>query len=245
MSIKEADRKNKSRALALNPCPGRSQKNYQRITRCLDKISARIRFYREQTEYSDRQWLPSYSVISEKDDEWQYDLHAQVQPGYQLDDDGHMPEWTDRGIKATNRIVAITWYENSNGDGFIIKKPVLSPIPCEQWGRLPITLTQWRRIAMTLVESEQLWRWVHSVRQYTDDKTFQPTGIAGWYLEPTQAIVSHQKLADEGKGMIIDMRPEGDKQQDADGWTGRNLYQDIIGGFSLDDSAASGTTCPQ
>lgn len=235
LTKQESDRKQQAQALACNPCPGRTQKHYQRITRCLDKVAARIRFYLEQTEYADRQWLPSYSVISAVDDEWQYDLHAQVQPGYKLEEDGHMPEWSDSGIKATNRIVAITWYDNGMGDGFIIKKPVLSPIPCEQWGRLPITLTQWRRIAMTLIESEQLWRWVHAVREYNDDPSFQPTGIAGWHLEPTQAVVSHQKLADEGKGFIIDMRAPEDKQQDADGWTGRNLYLDIIAAFSLDD----------
>jgi len=236
LTSKEADRHRKSRALACNPCPGRKQKHYQRITRTLSAIDARIRFHLEQTGYTDRKWLPSEGVVHSGDDEWQYDLHMQVQPGYSLDEDGYMSDWHDAGIKATNRIVAITWYDNQKGDGFIIKKPVLSPIPCPQWGRLPITLAQWRRIAMTMIESEQLWRWVHAVRLYNDDQAYEPTGIAGWYMEPTQAAVSHKKLAEEGKGFIIDMRSQDEKEQDADGWTGRNIYQDIIAGFSLDES---------
>jgi len=236
LNKKEAERKQAAHALACNPCPGRSQKNYQRITRCIDAINARLRFFLEQTEYSDRKWLPSEGVVHEKDDEWQYDLYAQLQPGaYTLDDDGYMTDWHDVGIKATNRIVAVTWYDNHKGDGFIIKKPVLCPIPCDQWGRLPITLTQWRRIAMTMIEAEQLWRWVHAVRHYTEDSDYMPTGIAGWHLEPTQAAVSHKKLAEEGKGFIIDMRSQDEREQDAEGWTGRNLYLDIIAGFSLED----------
>ena len=175
--------------------------------------------------------------MHEQDDEWQYDLYAQVRPGaYTLEDDGYMLDWHDKGIKATNRIVAVTWYDNDNGDGCIIKKPVLSPLPCDQWGRLPITLAQWRRTAMTLIESEQLWRWVHAVRQYHNDPTFKPTGIAGWHMEPTRAVVNHKQLAAEGKGYIIDMRSQEEREQDVIGWPGQNIYQDIIAGFSLDVS---------
>lgn len=236
LSKKEAARKRAANRLACNPAPNRPRKHYQRITRSLDQIAARIRFYLEQTGYDDRKWLPSEGVVTDTDDDWQYDLYAQVQPGdYTLEEDGYMLDWHDDGIKATNRIVAITWYDNGEGEGFIIKKPVLCPLPCPQWGRLPITLAQWRRIAMTLIESEQLWRWVHSVRHYTDDAGFKPVGIAGWHMEPTQAAVSHKKLAEEGKGYIIDMRSEDERGQDAEGWIGRNLYLDIIAGFSLED----------
>ena len=238
MSAKEADRKQKAQALACNPCPGRTRKYYQRITRTLEQVTGRVRFWLEETHYTDRKWLPSEGVVHTADDEWQYDLHAQLQPGeYNLESDGYMTDWHDAGIKATNRIVAVTWYENADGEGFIIKKPVLCPIPCSRWGRLPITLTQWRRIAMTLIEAEQLWRWVHAVRHYNDDPTFRPSGIAGWHMEPTKATVSHKKLAEEGKGFIIDMRSQDEQAQDAEGWTGRNLYLDIIAGFSPDDSA--------
>ena len=170
MSAKEAAQKEAARALSLNPCPGRDRNQYKRISRTLEKVAGRVRFWLEETDYSDRKWLPSEGVVYTKDDEWQYDLHAQLQPGsYELETDGYMIDWHDRSLKATNRIVAVTWYENDSGDGFIIKKPVLCPIPCDQWGRLPITLTQWRRLAMTLIESEQLWRWVHAVRHYLDD----------------------------------------------------------------------------
>lgn len=236
LSQKDVERKELARRRSLNPCPGRKQKHYQRITRRLDQVVGRIRIYLEQTGYANRKWLPSESVVTSNDDEWQYDLYAQVQEGtYNLDDDGYMVDWHDPGIKATNRIVAVTWYDNHKGDGMIIKKPVLCPIPCKQWGRLPITLVQWRRIAMTLVESEQLWRWVHSVRLYNNDNDFMPSGIAGWHLEPTQVVVSHEKLAAAGKGYIIDMRSQDEQLQEAEGWIGRNLYRDIIAEFSLDD----------
>ena len=236
LNEKEAERKQVSHALACNPCPGRSPKQYNRICRALNAIDARVRFYLNETEYSDRKWLPSEGVVHESDDEWQYDLYAQLQPGsYHLDDDGYMSDWHDSGIKATNRIVAVTWYDNKQGDGFIIKKPVLCPLPCERWGRLPITLAQWRLIAMSLIESEQLWRWVHAVRNYTEKPDFKPAGIAGWHFEPTQAVVSHKKLAEEGKGFIIDMRSQEERNQDAAGWTGQNLYLDITAGFSLED----------
>lgn len=236
MSAKEADRKRAARELACNPCPGRSQKHYRRIVRTLNQIEARTRFWLEQTEYQPRKWLPSEGVVNETDDEWQYDLYAQLQPGsYNIEPDGYMTDWHEPGIKATNRIVAVTWYDTEQGDGFIIKKPVLCPLPCPQWGRLPITLAQWRIIAMTLIEAEQLWRWIHAVRHYTSNDDYKPTGIAGWHMEPTMSAVSHKKLADEGKGFIIDMRSQGEREQDAEGWTGRNLYLDIIAGFSLDD----------
>lgn len=236
MTAKEVERKAAAHAMACNPCPGRTPKQHKRVVSVLTKITARIRFYLEQTEYADRRWLPSEGVVHRKDDEWQYDLHAQLRPGtYELDADGYMTDWHDKSIRMTNRIVCVTWYDNEEGEGFIIKKPVLSPIPCDQWGRLPITLTQWRSIAMTLIESEQLWRWVHAVRHYTEDATYTPSGIAGWHMEPAQAAVSHKKLAEEGKGFIIDMRSQDEREQDSEGWIARNLYQDIIAGFSLAD----------
>ena len=235
MSAEEAARKRASHALACNPCPGRSPKDYKKVQRTLDKIQGRIRFWLENTNYSDRKWLPSEGAVGDRDDEWQYDLAAQMGPdSHNIEPDGYLTDWHDKSIKATNRIVAVTWYTNSNDDGYIIKKPVISPLPCPQWGRLPITLAQWRTIAMTLIESEQLWRWVHAVRYYTEDSTYQPTGIAGWHMEPTQPIVSHKKLAAEGKGFIMDMRSQGEREQDAEGWTGVTLYQDITAGFSLD-----------
>jgi len=233
MSGKEAERKRKAWALARNPAPGRSGKHYKRISRALEAITARVRFYLEQTGYNDLKWLPSEGVVHDSDDEWQHDLAAQVDSGYTLEEDGYMSDWHDPGIKATNRIVCITWYDNADGEGFIIKKPVLCPLPCEQWGRLPITLAQWRPMALTLIEAEQLWRWVHSVRHYTGDDTYKPTGIAGWHIEEAHAITSSKKLAAEGKGYIIDMRSTEERLRDANGWNAMNIYQDIIAGFSL------------
>jgi hypothetical protein len=236
LTQKEAARKRKAHAIACNPAPGRPSKHYHRITRTLDLVTSRISANLVATEFADLKWLPYEGVVHERDDEWQYDLHAQVHPeDHKPEDDGHMPTWTDPGIKATNRIMAVTWYDDGDGDAFIIKKPVLCPLPCNQWGRLPITLAQWRRIAMVLIESERRWRWVHAVRHYTDNNNMVPAGIAGWHLETTQAVTSMNKLAAEGKGYIIDMRSPEERDQDSNSWPGRNLYLDIIAGFSLDD----------
>lgn len=232
LSPKESKRKAFARARALNPCPGRSQKQYQRITRAIRAIQRRIYINLACTDYKPLRWLPYSGVVGATDDEWQHDLYAQVQEGtYTLNDNGFMADWFDPGLKATNRIVSITWYENSDNDGFIIKKPVLSPLPCDDWGRLPLTGAQWWVIAMTLIESEQLWRWTHAVREYTNDKSFEPVGIAGWYMEPTQHVVSHRKLADDGKGFYIDAGFNDEQKQDRDGWVGQNLYPDIIDAF--------------
>lgn len=238
MSAREAARKAKAHALAINPCPGRTPKQYQRINRALTRIVHRIRTHMELSNYTAQHWLPSEGVVHGKDDEYQTDLHAQVKEGKNiLDSHGYMTGWHDPGIKATNRIVAVSWYTNEDEQSFIIKKPVLSPLPCEQWGRLPITLAQWRACAMTIIESEQLWRWLHAVRYYTDDDSFKPAGIAGWHLEPTQHTVSYQDLAKAGKGYLIDTRSIEERQQDAIGWPGQNIYLDITAGFSLSDDA--------
>ena len=86
----EAERKAKAHALACNPCPGRTSKQYQRINRALNQIKGRIRFHLEHSNYASRKWLPSEGVITTKDDEWQYDLYAQVEEGtYKLDDSGY------------------------------------------------------------------------------------------------------------------------------------------------------------
>ena len=57
-------------------------------------------------------------------------------------------------------------------------------------------------------------------------------------MEPAQAIVSHKKLAAEGRGYIIDMRSQEEQTRDAEGWTGQIIYRDIIAGYLRDDSVA-------
>lgn len=235
MSKKEAARKQAALDLTRNPAPGRPQKHYNRITRTLQMIAARIRLHLEQTGFRDVKWLPSEGLITPKDDEWQYDLHAQYLEKYQVEDDGYLTDWHDEGIRATNRIMAVTWYANDDGHGFIIKKPVYCPLPCKQWGRLPITLTQWRIVAPMLIESGMLWQWVHAVRHYTDDPSYAPGQIVGWHLEPANAVTSFQKLKESGKGYCLDFRSDEEQQQDSDGWTGRNIYLDITSAFSLED----------
>ena len=238
MTVKESARKRAARDLSRNPAPGRTPTQYRRVSRTLDKIAARIRLHLEQSEFADKQWLPSEGLITPKDDEWQHDLHAQYLEHYEVEEDGYLTGWHDDGIKATNRIMAVTWYDNDEGAGFLIKKPIYCPLPCVAWGRLPITLAQWHLIAPMLIESGMLWQWVHAVRNYTEDDSYKIGKIVGWHLETANAVTSIQKLSAAGHGYTLDFRSEEEQQKDADGWTGRNIYLDIIAGFSLVDSEA-------
>ena len=67
LSNGEVQRKEIARKLSCNPCPGRKQKHYQRITRKLDQVIARVRFYLEQTGYSDRKCPIQAVVVSSRD----------------------------------------------------------------------------------------------------------------------------------------------------------------------------------
>lgn len=234
MSRTEAARKKAARDLARDPVQGRNGKQYNRITRALEALATRIAFHLEKSDFADNRWLPSENVITEKDDEWQYDLHMQYLEKYNVDEIGYLQDWHDAGIKATNRISAITWYENEHDAGFLIKKSVYCPLSCDRWGRLPITLKQWRIIAPMLIESSMHWQWVHAVRHYAEDPTFMCGNVVGWHLELTNAVTTVQKLKDSDDGYVLDFRSEEEQQQDAEGWTGRNIYLDIIEGFSLD-----------
>lgn len=237
MTPKEAERKQKQREQRNNPTPGRDPKTYMRITRSLDQINKRLDSFLSATDNKVLKWLPHESVVTEKDDEWQYDLYAQINTeDTKVDHDGYLNYWEDKGIKATNRIVVITWYKDNdeNGDAFIIKKPILSPLPCPTWGRLPITLAQWRRISLNLIHSEIYWRWTNAVRDYVQNQNMNIKGIVGWHLEPTQKVSSMDRLARDGKGYIIDMRPQADKEE-CEQWVGANICRDITAEFLQND----------
>ena len=239
-----AQKRHDERARRQNPAPGRSNADRKRINRTLDAIAHRIGFHLERTDYASLPWLPHRSIISPKDDEFQPDLAARYFVGtYNCESNGYLPDDEYPGIKATNRIQAVTWYKNpawiddwtDDIGQFILQKPIYCPLPCDTWGRLPITHAQWRLIAPVLVEAHLRWQWVHAVRNYFDQDEWTVGGVVGWFLDDTNAVTSTQKLVDAGMGQRInDMRSVEEKIQDAYGWTGTIIYQDVLDGFSLD-----------
>jgi hypothetical protein len=231
-----------ARKIAENPCPGRSPKEYLRIRRALAAIEKRAQLHLKLNP-EHLQMLPAEGVINAADDEYQFTLSEIVESGYDLADDGLMTDWQDPRVKASNSIEVITWYGNDDDDHFIIKKPVYCPLPCERWTRLPITLAQWRRIAWTMAETHIRWSWVHAVRHYTGDKTFDYEGSAGWTMRRGHKIANHREMVANGNGIIIDGRSEGEQLMEGAMWKGQIIYQDITEGFLQGGNGNSGTRC--
>lgn len=233
-SRSERERKWEAYEKARNPVPGRTATEWKRITRTLEQIAARIAFWLDTTNERPMQWLYFHDTITERDDEMQYDIEADFLADYEIDDIGYMLHFHDSGIKATNTIQCISWYESeASGKRMLISKKIFSPLPCETWGKLPITITQWRKVATVMIDSHCLWKWVHAVREYQSDNTIKLGGVMGWYLQPTQRVRTMDELKN-GSGYFIDGRSEEDQQKDKEGWPGVNIYQDIIGAYSQD-----------
>lgn len=226
-------RKRERWLLQRNPVPGRTSSDYQYISRTLDKIAARIAFWLDTTEEQPFKWLPFDEMITEQDDDMQYEIEAQYLADYEAEDTGYMLHYHDPGIKATNTIQVISWYESEDtGNRMLICKKIRSPLPCSTWGRLPITATQWKKIAPALIDCHCLWQWVHGVRQYQNDDSIKLGGVMGWHLQDTEQVVSILEMKTNGKGYFIDGRSEEDQAKDIEGWPGVNIYQDIIGAYS-------------
>lgn len=220
--------------LARNPVPGRSNAQWKHITKHLQQIAGRIAFHLDLLEERAVPWLYFSDTITEADDDDQYDIEADMLADYEVDDIGYMLHFHDSGIKATNTIQVISWYESEvTGKRMLISKKIFCPLPCSTWGKLPITLTQWRHIAPAMIDSYCLWKWVHAVRQYQDDDSIKLGGVMGWYLQPTQRVQSIKQLKN-GHGYFIDRRSEEDQKKDDEGWPGVLIYQDIIGAYLQD-----------
>lgn len=226
-----------------DPVRGRfSNTERMRIVRALSAIAERIDYWLEETDYQPMKgWLPYESVVTARDDDYVRDFFAAYREEDKIDEDGYLRGFHDPGIKATNKIIAVTWYKNAINGEFLLAKPVYSPLPCSEWGRLPLTLTQWRLVAPQLIGSMQLWQWLHAVRHYLSDETFEIGGFMGWHFSETQKTVNLSKIG----GYLFDARDEEDQAKDATGWTGHIIYKHITDEFSLHVNGASGTPCQQ
>jgi len=230
--------------LRRNPVPGRSSTDRKRIVVALKKVRDVIEHWLQTTEYRAIEgWLPYKHVITAQDDDRMRDFYADYSDELSIDQSGYMQQFHDPGIKATNKIVAVTYYVNATGGEFLLAKGVFCPLPCKTWGKLPITLSQWKLIAGALIAQHELWQWVHAVRDYTEDDSFEVGGFMGWHLTET---VKASNLADmKQSGNLVDARSKDDQAKDATGWTGHIIYKHITDGFSLRDSTGLNGKCRQ
>lgn len=229
----------------LNPAPGRSQALTNRIRRRLTQVSEVIEKWLDYTDYKPVYgWLPHRFVITAKDDEWMADLFAAYKDSKQIDSDGLLWGYHDQRIKATNNITAITWYRNESGQEALISKRIYSPLKCEQWGALPLTLAQWRIVAPAMIKSRQLWQWVFALRHYHNDPTFQLGGFMGWHLSLCNKTTNREQMNEQG--YLKDAEPldpaEGSEVRQ---WTGHIIYKHITDEFLAEENCQQDTQFQQ
>ena len=197
--------------LALNPVPYRSNSDLMRTRRALDGIKERINHWLMITEDRPMKgWLYHAGTITEKAEEHYY-LAKEYYDMSTSDQYGYLEKFHDSKQKATNRITCASWYVNELGGHFYVVKVIHSPLPCDDWGCLPLSRKMWNVIVLEMMCSHQLWQWVHAVREYTDDESFEVGGIVGWHMERAKKIFI--------KG-------------DADPCTGQVIYNHITQKFS-------------
>ena len=184
-----------------NPCPGRKQSENRRISRALVRIRERLDYWLEETDFRDMPWLPSDGIVSRLDEDYLRSSYEAYLDGVPDPDDYFFTDMHDPEQKATNRISVVSWYQNNLEREFLLVKTVVSPLPCEEWGFLPLNLSQWRLIAPSLIASYVVWGWVHGVRQYADDKSFESGGLMGWHLDRCKYV--RKPKGDPCTGQII------------------------------------------
>jgi len=169
-----------------NPAPKQTHAERVRTNRYLDAIADQLTVWIERTREDSPKWSPTWPIDWKSEQRYRDVLHTAGYP--EPDDNGFLPAIGDKPyhkgrILSSNKIEFFaTFATPSHAEVFRIVERVPSPLPCDQWGRLPLTLRQWGRIAIPLIVSECLWRFVHMVREYTENPFFQYYSMDGWYL---------------------------------------------------------------
>lgn len=173
----------------LNPCPGRTAIERQFITRCLHEIAHLNDHHLERllrNNNSQPLWLHEgyISPSSEQDAVESIDAFQDAK----RDDDGYIIDMHDQNQRATNRVRIATWYKNADENLYMIVMIAVSPLECEVWGALPLTLAQWRIIIAGTTTTHMRWKWVHAVRQHWGDDTYQVGNTLGWYMDSCKKL---------------------------------------------------------
>jgi hypothetical protein len=112
--------------------------------------------------------------------------------------------------RATNRVRVASWYRNADQQLYMMPMIMVSPLPCPEWGALPLTLKQWEIIIAAMINTHMHWKWVHAVRQYWNDSSYEVGNSFGWYMEPCKQLTKDDSLL----------------------WTGQAIYQHAVKAYS-------------
>ncbi len=167
------------------PQPELNRAERVRLCRYLDAIADELEYWTEETKEDPPQWTLTWPIDAQMEDRYRDALSVIGFPV--AESDGFLPKIGDvpyhmGRILSSNRIEFVATFATPTKHVFRIVERVACPIPCEKWGRFPLTVRQWRRIALPLILSECLWRFVHMVRDYTQDNRFNLYSVEGWYL---------------------------------------------------------------
>ena len=195
-------RKREALRRSLNPCPGRSQRERMYTLYNLKAIAGRLQYWLNETRGKELAWLPPIS-LGNHDEQFFIDNREYLETS-EKDEFFFVEDLRNPQQKATNRIRVATWYGNEIDQHYMIARIIVSPLPCETWGALPLTRSMWNRVVLEMIESHIWWQWLRAVRNHWSDETFEPGGCLGWWMEPTvklnegsgdlctgQAIYSH------------------------------------------------------
>lgn len=220
-----------------NPAPGRTQTQYKRINRALEAIAGCIQqqfeLYGFEVQHG---WLPTEHVISVDDSVMQGVRANLIASKYQLHDryPGYIESFHDAGRRMSNRIEVASVFDSARGDHLFMQKGVHCPLPCEEWGRLPITLAQWAILADSAIVQHLFWQWLPALHLVLQDDSWKLNRVCGWYMTDTAYAGSYAAMKTNTNGHLIDMRSPEEQLKDEHGWIGHNIYKHITSGFSLD-----------
>lgn len=194
----------------LSPCPGRTGKERQYITRRLYDIADSLDYHLSRLAINDEQppWLPE-AVITPAI-EAQYVESKDAFENTTRDEDGYITDMHNHNQRATNRVRVASWYRNDDQNLYMTALIAVSPLPCDEWGALPLTLAQWRIIIPQLTITHMQWKWLHAVRKFWSDDTYQVGGSFGWYMETCKKL-------DKDYSQL---------------WTGQAIYSHVVRVFS-------------
>lgn len=199
-----------------NPTKGRTAAESNRIMRACKRFVQNIAVVNSITgDSAVMPWLPADDVITDRDDDaivdWRGVAENLKQNGYERDEDGLLVQMQDEGIRASNRIQAVTTYADWYGDvcqEYMVRKALFSPFYCPEWGALPLTMTQWRIIALALIDTRVRWQWEEAVNVYAERNgipihdRFRFLSCVGWNLA-APAKTPSQGAVEQWTGHII------------------------------------------
>jgi len=178
---REYNRVRAIRERTINPAPGRTDAERVYLKRAMQDVDRLFRFWLDKLGDNQPQLMPETCITSTDNDRATKALPAWQ--SQQKDADGYMIETHDYMRRASNRILVSTWYRNEDSDLYHVLQPIISPLPCDQWGVVPLNLSQWRAAVATLIEAHAKWKWQHAVRAYWQgDYTWKYGGPLGWQM---------------------------------------------------------------